>query len=480
MKKLLLLTATALLVSNAFAQAAPSFGSFERPFAANSLWNSRPLNPVLGTDKIPAADDPKIQQGEYSTKAFKADESDPPMTIYAAPGSSGVYDPERRGYFPTMTIPRWPEGVVPASGGDGHADIVDVVSGKIHSFWRLQFINGRWTAGQHAWSRLDGRGWPDASHGFQGARAVGVPSIAGVIRLHEFDDGEDHFKHALAMSVEKQGLSGNPQYSANPAFVYPATAADAGSNTSHTGGIPQGALMMLPANYQMKISNPRLQKVVNTLKLFGARVIDDNGDTPFFIYVENDDDTSNPTWALSTGNWEEVRRELGRIREELRQVISSSGYVDGNGQPTDADKVGNQNILSMRGPWEKASSTTSNAVQFNSDTGTIEFPARPANTWQRNGVGTGIASTGLGPITWATPRAGEKFLLTAIGTGNTKISFSFFVGDGNPAYHQTGWLTNGQTAVVTWLQGASMSIDAWSGTNQAGSIRATMVRAPVQ
>lgn len=477
MKKLLMLTAAALLVSQAFAQVTPPFGSFEKPFAADSLWNSRPLNPVLGTYEIPSVLNPMVSQGPYSTKAFKATASDGPMTIYPIEGQSGIDDPEARFPTATVTLPRWPALVTPAASGDGHADIFDEVSGKIHSFWQLKFVNGKWTAKQHAWSLVGGKGWPDPSHSYQGARAVGVPSVAGVIRLHEFDDGEDHFKHALAMSVEKQGLSGK---SGSPTYIFPATAADLGSKDSHTGmpGVPEGALMMLPPDYQMQIDNPRLQKVVNTLKLFGARVVDENGDTPFFIYVENDVDQNNPTYRLSTGNYNEVIEELHRIRAKLRQVVDASDWIDGNGQPTDADKVGNPNILSMRGDWKKMpGGNYAPAVPYDANSPSIILPARSLPTFQQSTT-NGVASTGLGAITWAYPKAGEKFVFTSIAEGNAKISFEMYVGSTLRA--SIPFLTNGQTGTLTWEQGAWMIIKIWNPANQTGSIRATMVRAPAQ
>jgi hypothetical protein len=469
MKKLFVLTATALLMSQAFGATSAPFGSFERPFAADSLWNSRPINPVLGTYKIPKVLDPMIAQGNFSTKAFISQDGDGQMIIYPLAGQSGIDDPEAQTPAATVTIPRWPTGVTPAAGGDGHADIIDHITGKIHSFWQLKYDNGKWTAKQYAWSHLNGKGWPDASHSFQGARAVGVPSIAGLIRLGEINDGEDHYQHALAMSIEKQGLSGNP------AYIYPATAADNKSLTTHTGGIPEGALMMLPADYPAP-TNPLLQKVVNTLKIYGARVIDENGDTPFFIYVENDIEGTNGSWTLyNSADDSPVIAELHKMREALRQVVSSDGFVDGNGQPTNADKVGNENILSMRGPWERYEGADP-AVQYSTATGSIDFPARATVSSQQNANSLGVAKTGLGKITWAFPKVGEKFLITAVTTGNAQFHFDTYNGDGSKLLSY-GWMINGETRTFTWPSGY-ISLWARNAANKAGSVRATLVRIP--
>jgi hypothetical protein len=63
----------------AAAQTAPSgtsprqerWGTYAVPFAADSLWNSRPVAPVLGSFAIPkAAYAPTVSEGKYSLGAF--------------------------------------------------------------------------------------------------------------------------------------------------------------------------------------------------------------------------------------------------------------------------------------------------------------------------------------------------------------------------------------------------------------------------
>ena len=110
-----------------------SFGTFYRPFAADSPWNKRPINPVLraGEIKKPLYNPtwiPVVDDGTLSLRVFIAKAGDPSVTIHGKPGTSGVGDPDT-GLYRTITIPRWPATVVPASGGDGHADVVDTVTG---------------------------------------------------------------------------------------------------------------------------------------------------------------------------------------------------------------------------------------------------------------------------------------------------------------------------------------------------------------
>ena len=462
MKKYLFAAAVTLLAASAFAQTEP-FGTFKRPFAADSPWNIRPIGPVFGAYAPPEGIyKPSVDKGKFSTAAFLAAKDDPPMVVYPLLNTSGINDPDARELLPSVTIPRWPAATVAASGSDGHAEIVDPITGKVHSFWQLKLVDGKWRAAQHAWSPLAGRGWGDPAHYFQGARAAGVSTIGGLIRIHEVDDGKSLYEHALAMSMAKEGLK------ANPAYIYPATSADNNAASTNTGEIPEGALMMLPPDYKMTYSNPLLQKVVETLKVYGARVVDRNEGTPFAIYVENG--ARWPIWINNPTADNAMYNEMENMRKHMRQVISANSYVDGNGNPTTANVPGNFNILSMRGPW---TSTVAGAAPapYNSLTQSIEFPSKPTYVEQSNGNSTGIS----GGVSWGKPVAGATYKVTAIGTGGARMALQLWVG-GN-VVSQTGYLADGQSANVTWpASGGWAVVIARSAPNQAGSIRATMIK----
>lgn len=256
--------------------------TYDRPFGVNSLWNIRPRQVALGYSVIPTSKYyPLVGTGQYSTTAFEAKPTDSPVTVYPPAGKYGVWDPDSESNLPSITIPHWPADTVPASGTDGHADIVDAANGIVHSFWQLRNTGGRWTAVQYAWSRLDGRGWGDGVHYFQGSRAAGVPSMAGLIRKNEINDGASQYYHALAMSLTYTGMSGDNQYQ------FPATSGDR-TWKENSGNFPTGSLLMLPPSFdESKITNRDLRKVVKTLKTYGAYVVDRNVGTPFYIYVEN-------------------------------------------------------------------------------------------------------------------------------------------------------------------------------------------------
>lgn len=407
------------------------FGTFNVPFAINSLWNIRPRQVVFGNAVIPESNYyPLIGTGPYSTTAFKASQSDAAVIVYPPPGAAGVWDPDAQTHVPSITIPHWPADTVPAAGSDGHADIVDVEQGIIHSFWQLRNIEGRWTATQYAWSRLDGRGWGDGSHYFQGARAAGITSMAGLIRKHEINDGASQYYHALALSLTYNGSSKYAQY------VFPATSGDR-TWRENTGLIPTGALLMLPPTFdEMSISNLDLRKVVKTLKTYGAYVVDRNFGTPFYIYVENSAD-----FTLHRGGWNSsAANDLQRIRAALRQVSYAKDWVNTLGEPVTS--VSPLNMLNMRGPW--LNWTAGGAVpKYDSATQSAVFGPTSKAHWAE-----GSSDRALPYVPWARPAKGKLYEFRVEATNGGK-SYLRFWGNGAEQFN-TRALTDGQTFRLRW------------------------------
>ena len=455
----------------ASAQATPSgardgvFGTYQRPYAADSLWNSRPLNPVFGTFVIPKSSYfPTVASGAYSTGVFLAAATDSPMTV-VGPGSTatntvGVADPDSGGNR-VINLPRWPAGVLPASGTDGHADIVDPVTNIVHSFWQLKQQNGRWTAAMYSWSKLGGTGWGDPSHYYQGARAVGIPASAGLIRKHEIKDGLPAYQHALAMSLTFNALADGVS---SPAYVFPATAAD-NTASANTGTIPQGSLLMLPPSFDSSaIVNPDLKKIVETLKLYGAYVVDRNTGTPFVIYVEND-----AGFNLMPKGWDNtVADQLDKIRAALRQVTSAQAWVDGNGDTVAARSAQqpNVNILSMRGGWYRQSGTGTG--DYDPITQKFAFGATTTTT-----VYVNANNTGLTPVKWAKPEAGTYVNFTVRATGGARLRLQ--VKSGSAFTHDTWDLVDGKSVRILWPANASVVLIATSGTSGPSTVKGELV-----
>jgi hypothetical protein len=436
---------------------------YTKPFATNSLWNSRPISPSFSDFVIPLAKfNPLIDSGIYSSGCFFADDKSGPMIVKPIPGSKGVYDADAETSLPQVEISHWPADLVPAAGGDGHADIYDVSTGIIHSFWRLKNINGVWTANLYAWSPINGSGWGDPSHYYHGARAVGIGACAGIIRKHEYTSSDPIYPHALAMSLDTTGAA--------PGYVYPATSADHYSATN-IGKIPEGALVMLPPSFNVsQLKTPELIKIANTLRVYGAYVVDGNYGTPFVIYAE----TGSGLNLHKNGYNLKAANELHLIRQSLRMVTSVKSWIDASGRAFIPEK--NLNILSMRGPWGVKRGTVWDKAdplvgKFNTWKQAVVFGPTTSRISQSNPSGRSISQ-----ISWAKPIAGEKFKLTAITTGGGQLRLIMYDQQWKTRV-DTYDLANGQSASFVWPAGELyFSLYATSGIGPSSSVSGTLLR----
>lgn len=443
------------------ASSGSQWGTYQKPFSADSPWNIRPLNPVLGSAEIPTAlYFPTVQEGSYSVGVFQASNSDQPMVVLGPVGSAGIWDPDSERFQVSVTIPRWPASTTPASGSDGHADIVDATAGVVHSFHKLQLVDGQWRASQYGWSKLNGRGWGDASHYFQGARASGAPTSGGLIRTHEINDGDTMYRHALAMSLSNNGLASSPIY------TFPATSSDTDAATANTGAIPMGSLMMLPSDFDTStISNLDLRKVAETLKTYGSYVVDRNSGTPFFIYAE-----LGSGFNLHKNGWSTVTaNDLHTIRSKLRPVLSAGSWINGNGATT--NPIQNFNLLSMRGAWTVTSGST--VGSYDTWKQAVVFPSSSTPTTQVN-----YSPNVFSRLLWVKPSAGISYKLTAQSTGGAKIRLQLTDCSANRLNVDSGLLQDGQSATFVWPQQMCESkLTAVSGSSGPSTVQATLTKA---
>lgn len=414
-------------------------GTFEHPFSDTSPWNSRPVEPVLGTDTIPLSTYfPTVSSGIYSSNIYIASTNEAEMTVFPLVGKSGIWDPDSEQSFPLIRVPHWPDGVVPASGSDGHADIIDLPNGIVHSFFKLKFVEGQWRALMYAWSPLNGSGWGDPSHYYQGARAAGVSTSGGLIRTHEVNDGKPFYSHALAMSLTYNALS------ANPTYVFPATSADSDAGKTNSGTIPMGSLMMLPPDFDVgAIESEDLKKVARTLKTYGAYVVDRNIGTPFVIYAEISSKLNLHKSKDGTPAWNnKVANDLQRIRATLRPVISAKSWIDCNGHQF--KRTLRFNLMSMRGPWISgkagfvaAYNTWKQVLELPDADQDLSFSQRNPNIWSR--------------VTWAQPVSGKRYVLKVTGsdTGvSLRLGFNDCASDSSRV--DTGPMSPGMDVTLTW------------------------------
>lgn len=450
----------ALLSLASTSSMAQEWGTYLRPYAANSPWNSRPVNPVFSEDQIPATSYlPQITNKNYTTGIFLASPNDPPMTISGPAGTKGLYnaDPEN---FQDVTIPHWPASVEPGPGTDGHADILDPTTGILHSFWKLKQQDGKWVANVYAWTKINGRGWGEPGHYYQGARAVGVPASAGIIRTHEAAAKPAYYEHALAMTLASTGLS------PKPAYVFPATSADAMAAKVNTGTIPEGSLLMLPANFDTsKIRSEEVRRVAETLKRYGAYVIDSSGSTSFVIYAE----LGSGVTPMATASYNEVANDLQTIRAALRRVTSASSWIDGNGNPFTPNQ--NLNLFSMRGVWTQYAGNV--LGKYSSWDQAVVFPATQSVSEVIN-----YANRGMNQVIWATPQIGSKYKLTAKTTGGGKLRLTVYDQLTGKVVTDSGYLGNNESTIFTWTANSPrLTVYAQSGIGSSSSVGGQILKA---
>ncbi|BCM24252.1 hypothetical protein ZMTM_05110 [Methyloradius palustris] len=416
-----------------------NYGTYLKPFSARSPWNSRPHIYTLGGDVIPPdAYEAAIASGSFSTSFFTASASDAPVTIY------GVYDQDSE-MVRDLVLPHWPDNVSSANGSDGHIDVLDTTTGIIHSFWIARLNDGKWSAKLYAWSRIDDSGFGDPAHYYKGARAAAVPTSAGIIRVNEIDDGKDQYDHALAMSLTYSALSPVP-----PGYIYPATSADS-SYQANRGTIPEGALMMLPSNFDLsKIASSAIRKIAKTLMSYGAYVVDRNTGTPFVIYQE--------IGTAPIAQWRQSA-DTRLIRTALRQATVSE-YLDANGIPY--APTTKQNILSMRGIYQ---------LQMGKVKSTYDT-YNQKRTWSKTSEVSREFIYPFSKVEWSKPVAGDTYEVVANTEGGAKLELQV-KGDQN---FDSGPLKDGESKTFQWPEEGHMVIIIYSGIAESSSVSGTLIK----
>ena len=275
----------------------------------------------------------------------------------------------------------------------------------MHSFWQLRKIDGQWRATQYAWTALGGRGWSDPAHNHQGARAAGVPTMAGLVRKHELDDGDTLFRHVLAMTLDGSAL--------RKGYVFPATAEDDNAPQNYRGGVPMGSLMMLPPSFEVTaLRTPILRKLAQTLKVYGAAVVDQNHDTRFTIPVEQ-----GANIDLHPNRWNsEAGADLNAIAQALRRVSAVDGWRDANGNRIELDQP--LNLLSMRGPWN--SDQGGLAGRFDSWNQSLQFEKTDQPIISRQTAGKSQRITA-----WAPWQPGKTYTFSVNAAGGAQLRLQF-------------------------------------------------------
>lgn len=440
-----------------------TFGTYEKPYAKDSPWNIRPVNPVLSSIGTPASFWQPAAGPAWGLPAgpmYLALPTDPPMVLHPWNIPDAVINEPDGGPVQSVTIPHWPANVFGYDGaiGDGWADIVDPANNIVYSLFGLSNADGTWRIGLYGWTKLNGRGWGDPAHFYTGARATGITVWGGYIRTKEINDGDVMYRHALTMSMPPESLAADPPY------VFPATSADydAGANT---GSIPEGALMMLPSDFDVSSLGMKcLQKVARTLQTYGGYVTDKNMGTPYRIEVESGPQ-AEAEWCKGD-NLDYTYWDIEKIRDAMRMVKSTSGWVDIDGNPVNRSPDGLP-ILSLRGPWDIQGPATT-TVKYQTLSQSVRFgPTGDTPVTVRN---TSTKIPGW-KILWEQYVAGDPYRLTVHATGDAKMELHIVTGPNNEHVFDTGPLGDGQSTIFNWPSGGYdwLIPELTSGVNVASS-----------
>ena len=298
------------IVQSGTAPALPSGGATakrvaaEHPFASDSPWNTAigsgaRFESASGTmtRSFVTNGKPAVNRDQWSVAVYTATSSDPVDTLVGVRNSVSY-----RAYVPASTT---------ATGGtDKHVAIIQPDGTTAYGVYKWEGISGRTATGQIVVPvDLTGPGYGT------GTRAARVPSLAGLVRAQELEDGV--IPHALAMAVPNTALKSG--------YVWPATSQDADGASSYSGKVPMGTLFAIPGDVDVDslgLSGGALA-LAHALQDYGAYVVDRAGTNA--IYCE-----------LSCGDtgYQELRSGWKQLEPLLRAVTNNGpSSVGGGGTP---------------------------------------------------------------------------------------------------------------------------------------------------
>ncbi|MCK8457480.1 hypothetical protein [Sphingomonas faeni] len=437
-------------------------------FSAQSPWNSTPINPVLGRDTLPnAKQTPWIEESAYSSKIFRAVANDGAMTITA----DDIANQLEAG---AVTIPRFPAATLPATGQDGHCEILDTIDGTLHSFYQLRQTAGNWRAGKYARTSWKESGWGTVTHP-DNVRAAGCSTAGGLLLASEL--GLEIVPHALAIGMDKNAFIPGP--------IWPATLEDYTAATTYKGVVgadfPMGALLMLPSDFDAEaLGLPESRAIARTLKKYGGYIVDATvGSMNFYAEIG-----SGWNKSMVAGKYTaEFNPDMQAIKAAMRQVVSQSGYLDRDGRLFTPTPLRAMNLLSMRGPWQgyngskafgrydaaanlyqaeaTADARTIRQLLYTHDENDTDRFKWKKQSWNLN------------------PEPGVQYNIRAIGEGNVTATIFVKKSDYKADYGTTGKLSPGQSTSFTWPTDPGTATEVYMDkpAGAAASIRLELIKA---
>jgi hypothetical protein len=426
-------------------------GTFERPFNSRSLWNARPIAPELGVARIPAENNKAYleQSIEWGSRLFRATAADGPVVVQGRDNPAGVWVADEL-QIRNVVIPHFPHDAVPASGSDGHCEIFDEATGLIHSFYRLILDPERkvWRAAKYTASSVGGTGWGSPERP-DGPRASGTPSSSGILRAHEV--GSDIVSHALAVAAHANVFKSGP--------IFPATLEDRNGFEGYSGSFPIGTLFMLPPDFEAdRLNWPHSRTIARTLKVFGARLIDQTiGSFSFAGEIGSEWSQYVGRYNVWHPSWAE---DLTKIRDSLRPLVSTSRWLDADGKEFTPLSWEQMNLLSMRGPWARLEGPTNTAGKYETAANLFLFPEVSSPLVYRKTIRLRDDKAREPWFQWMSgcwymnPLPDREYRLRAEGFGDAIASLEI---RGDNVFFSSTDIRVGQEAKINWPSGATLT-----------------------
>lgn len=184
----------------------------------------------------------------YGIAYVKATSSDPLVTVTNTNGW---------GTNPGTTSFRAPSAAKPAAGTDAHL-AVEQPDGSVLEMWQAAKSGSNWTAGAVAVAKAG-----QYYYAIAGCRGSSLTLASGIVTPQEVKTGT--ITHALAASIPASVVS--------KSFVFPSYSSDG----SLTGGIPEGARLVLDPNYDISGLTGLKKIVAQALKTYGMIIVDRTG-----------------------------------------------------------------------------------------------------------------------------------------------------------------------------------------------------------
>lgn len=272
-----------------------------QPFSSTSAWNMPigsgvKFEAATGSRTASLLSGPKavINRDQWSVTVSQATTSDPSATINGS---------RNKATFTALV----PKSAGPTGGDDRHVTVVQPDRRTAYDIYKWETYSGS-TVQTQIVNKVDLAG---SGIGI-GARAAGVPSVAGLIRAEELRNG--HIPHALALAVPGSVLKQGP--------VWPATRQDADAATSYTGQVPMGALFAIPSSVDVTRLGLSAEGVAlaRALQDYGAYVVDRAGNNVLYCEL-----------SCSSAGHESLRVAWRTLQPQLRAVLNNSATTVGGG-----------------------------------------------------------------------------------------------------------------------------------------------------